>query len=428
MTMVMSLIVLPARADAPDPTAISVGSTATVTRGSNATISATAPTSAVNNSGETKTYSELTTAGYTKGAETWSWSTTDNKVTLSGQTTNAVTVTGVTAGNAMLTCNYAVTFTKAANTENNTPADTINVNKSATVTVTVDNPVFSASDIASISYKERVCTLSGSTVSAPYFTASESSTLSTTASDWGVTLKSTPFKLKSAVYDGTKLTVTETGDSHFDLTVTPNALTPTFTAAPSSGTIGKNASVTLTASNYSGGISELPIYKWTYGSNNTEIGTGASLTWKPVVASGATYPVTIAVKCTAYEGSVKTAERSFNIQVTNDDYVITLPAVGKLPTNAANIFTLVPGTAAGSNFQFYKNDANKTHIASNVTYTYSSSAPSVATISSDGKISTLAAGSTNITITATYNGAAYTRTFAVQVVNPTSTLGSTYCG
>lgn len=428
MTMVMSLIVLPARADAPDPTAISVGSTATVTRGSNATISATAPTSAVNNSGETKTYSELTTAGYTKGAETWSWSTTDNKVTLSGQTTNAVTVTGVTAGNAMLTCNYAVTFTKAANTENNTLADTINVNKSATVTVTVDNPVFSASDIASISYKERVCALSGSTVSAPYFTASESSTLSTTASDWGVTLKSTPFKLKSAVYDGTKLTVTETGDSHFDLTVTPNALTPTFTAAPSSGTIGKNASVTLTASNYSGGISELPIYKWTYGSNNTEIGTGASLTWKPVVASGATYPVTIAVKCTAYEGSVKTAERSFNIQVTEDDYVVTLPAVGKLPTNAANIFTLVPGTAAGSNFQFYKNDANKTHIASNVTYTYSSSAPSVATISSDGKISTLAAGSTNITITATYNGAAYTRTFAVQVVNPTYTLSSTYCG
>lgn len=428
LTLVLSLVVVPARADAPDPTAISVGSTATVTRGSNATISATAPTSAVNNSGETKTYSELTTAGYTKGAETWSWSTTDNKVTLSGQTTNAVTVTGVTAGNAMLTCNYAVTFTKAANTENNTPADIINVNKSATVTVTVDNPVFSASDIASISYKKRVCTLSGSTVSAPYFTASESSTLSTTASDWGVTLKSTPFKLKSAVYDGTKLTVTETGDSHFDLTVTPNALTPTFTAAPSSGTIGKNASVTLTASNYSGGISELPIYKWTYGSNNTEIGTGESLTWKPVVASGATYPVTIAVKCTAYEGSVKTAERSFNIQVTEDDYVVTLPAVGKLPTNAANIFTLVPGTAAGSNFQFYKNDAHKRHIASNVTYTYSSSAPSVATISSDGKISTLAAGYTNITITATYNGAAYTRTFAVQVVNPTYTLGSTYCG
>lgn len=171
-----------------------------------------------------------------------------------------------------------------------------------------------------------------------------------------------------------------------------------------------------------------PTYAWTYGTNNAPIGNGASLTWKPVVASGATYPVTIAVKCTAYEGSVKTAERSFNIQVTEDDYVVTLPAVGKLPTNAANIFTLVPGTAAGSNFQFYKNDANKTHITSNVTYTYSSSAPSVATISSDGKISTLAAGSTNITITATYNGAAYTRTFAVQVVNPTYTLGSTYCG
>lgn len=292
-----------------------------------------------------------------------------------------------------------------------------------------NEPVFSADDIASISYKGRVCALSGSTVSAPYFTASETATLSTTDSDWVVALKSTPFKLKSAVYDGNKLTVTEAGDSHFDLTVTPNPLTPTFTATPSSNTIGKNASVTLTASNYSGGISESPSYKWTYGDNNTEIGNGASLTWKPVVASGATYPVTIAVKCTAYEGGVKTAERSFNIQVTEDDYVVTLPAVGKLPTNAANIFTLVPGTAAGSNFQFYnKNDAKKTHIASNVTYTYSSSAQSVATISSDGKISTLAAGSTDITITATYNGAAYTRTFAVQVVNPTYTLGSTYCG
>ena len=426
MTMVMSLIVLPARAEDDLLTGATLNQeTLSVALGSTATLE-------VNLSGGLKigedSLSNTAKFTVTQGPSI-EFATSASGTATVAATVNAgqrATITPVAAGAADITATVTAKYklvSEGTNAQEKTATQVL------TCKVTVYKPEFSASDIASISYKERVCALNGSTVSVPYFTASENSTLSTTASDWVVTLKRTsPFKLKSAVYDGTKLTVTETGDSHFDLTVTPNALTPTFTATPSSSTIGKNASVTLTASSYSGGISELPIYKWTYGSNNTEIGTGASLTWKPVVASGATYPVTIAVKCTAYEGSVKTAERSFNIQVTEDDYVVTLPAVGKLPTNAANIFTLVPGTAAGSNFQFYKNDAHKTHIASNVTYTYSSSAPSVATISSDGKISTLAAGYTNITITATYNGAAYTRTFAVQVVNPTYTLGSTYCG
>ena len=426
MTMVMSLIVLPARAEGDLLTGATLNQeTLSVALGSTATLE-------VNLSGGLKigedSLSNTAKFTVTQGPSI-EFATSASGTATVAATVNAgqrATITPVAAGAADITATVTAKYklvSEGTNAQEKTATQVL------TCKVTVYKPEFSASDIASISYKERVCALNGSTVSVPYFTASENSTLSTTASDWVVTLKRTsPFKLKSAVYDGTKLTVTETGDSHFDLTVTPNALTPTFTATPSSSTIGKNASVTLTASSYSGGISELPIYKWTYGSNNTEIGTGASLTWKPVVASGATYPVTIAVKCTAYEGSVKTAERSFNIQVTEDDYVVTLPAVGKLPTNAANIFTLVPGTAAGSNFQFYKNDAHKTHIASNVTYTYSSSAPSVATISSDGKISTLAAGYTNITITATYNGAAYTRTFAVQVVNPTYTLGSTYCG
>ena len=439
LTMVMSLVVVPARADTGSGGSGSGGETpatpsATLTWSADPTITVksggTTVTSVTKGASLTFEVGALTVTKADGSAATlntdytvsYVWSNLPGGLTAANS--GSITGTTNTAGTfSNVTCAVTVT-TKPAEGEG-----TVVGTKNATASVTVNEPVFSADDIASISYKERVCTLNESTVSAPYFTASENSTLSTTASDWVVTLKSTsPFRLKSAVYDGSKLTVTEAGDSHFDLTVTPNALSPIFTATPSSNTIGKNASVTLTASNYSGGISESPIYKWTYGSNNTEIGTGASLTWKPVVASGATYPVTIAVKCTAYEGSVKTAERSFDIQVTNDDYVITLPAVGKLPTNAANIFTLVPGTAAGSNFQFYKNDANKTHIALNVTYTYSSSAPSVATISSDGKISTLAAGSTNITITATYNGAAYTRTFAVQVVNPTYTLGSTYCG
>lgn len=444
LTLVLSLVVVPARATpgrgegegsgsggssggtpaTPSATltwdtnpTISVKSNGTevaaVTKGDSLTFEVTAPT--------VKKADNTPATLNTDYTVSYSWSNLPGGLTAANR--GSITGTTNTAGTfSNVTCAVTVT-TKPAEGEG-----VVVATKNANASVTVNDLVFSASDIASISYKGRVCTLSGSTVSAPYFTASENATLSQAASDWVVTLKSTsPFKLKSAVYNGTKLTVTETGDSYFDLTVTPNALTPNFTATPSSNTIGKNASVTLSASQYSReGVT--PTYAWTYGTNNAPIGNGASLTWKPVVASGATYPVTIAVKCTAYEGSVKTAERSFNIQVTEDDYVVTLPAVGKLPTNAANIFTLVPGTAAGSNFQFYKNDANKTHITSNVTYTYSSSAPSVATISSDGKISTLAAGSTNITITATYNGAAYTRTFAVQVVNPTYTLGSTYCG
>lgn len=441
LTLVLSLVVVPARAATGSGEGEGSGSggssgatpSATLTWSANPTITVTSSGTTVSSvtKGASLTFAvePLTVTKADGSAATlntdytvsYSWSNLPGGLTAANR--GSITGTTNTAGTfSNVTCAVTVT-TKPAEGEG-----VVVATKNANASVTVNDLVFSASDIASISYKGRVCTLSGSTVSAPYFTASENATLSQAAGDWVVTLKSTsPFKLKSAVYNGTKLTVTETGDSYFDLTVTPNALTPNFTATPSSNTIGKNASVTLSASQYSReGVT--PTYAWTYGTNNAPIGNGASLTWKPVVASGATYPVTIAVKCTAYEGSVKTAERSFNIQVTEDDYVVTLPAVGKLPTNAANIFTLVPGTAAGSNFQFYKNDANKTHITSNVTYTYSSSAPSVATISSDGKISTLAAGSTNITITATYNGAAYTRTFAVQVVNPTYTLGSTYCG
>lgn len=340
-------------------------------------------------------------------------------------------VTPLKAGNATIRCTitmYGKISTQDQGEESPTEK-TVSAQAYKDVTVTVSNPAFSVNDIASVSYKGRICAVTTSPVSVPYFpVGGETSTLD--SNGWSVVFKSTSvYSFKECSFANNTLTVKakEEGAADVALTINPTETRPSFTAALSSDTIGKNASVTLSASSYSReGVT--PTYVWTYGNNNTEIGKGASLTWKPVVASGATYPVAITVKCTAYEGSVKTAEQSFDIQVTEDDYVITLPAVGKLPTNAANIFTLVPGTAAGSNFQFYKNDANKTHIALNVTYTYSSSAPSVATISSDGKISTLAAGSTNITITATYNGAAYTRTFAVQVVNPIYTLGSTYCG
>ena len=124
LTMVLSLVVVPARAAATD---ISVSSTATVARGATTTITATAPTSA-----ESKTYVALRNDGYTQGAETWNWTASDGKITLANETTSTVTVNGVSVGDTTLTCHYTTSFTKES--------DTINVNKDANITVTVSDP------------------------------------------------------------------------------------------------------------------------------------------------------------------------------------------------------------------------------------------------------------------------------------------------
>ena len=449
LTLVLSLVVVPARADAPDPTAISVGSTATVTRGSNAMISATAPTSAVNNSGETKTYSELTTAGYTKVRETWSWSTADNKVTLSGQATNAVTVTGVTAGNATLTCNYAVTFTKAANPESGAAADTIDVSKSATVTVTVNDAAF-AKDISHIVFNGRNYPVTNGQTATVYYVAGEltnNATWSVLASgSYTASIKEGFTKPTS----GASVTVPVTVKSSTDNTVTADAnitvtlsevAVPTYNiTSPGSNACVADQDVVFAVS----APASLPTgasYVWTYKVKTataaavplTGTQSGQNFTFKAPSTPG-DYTIFCAIKLGS--NAVTGTGAGVTIKVTEDKNkcTVTAPAVAGKQLNGGSV-------AYSFNFKNYTDSANPSNInlsTTDITWTATGGGATFAKTTATGNANgtaanTLTLGNTagNVTVKATftYLGKKYTVDFpTITNVVPTYTLGSTYCG
>lgn len=432
LTLVLSLVVVPARADAPDPTAISVGSTATVTRGSNATITATAPTSAVNNSGETKTYSELTTAGYAKGTETWSWSAADSKVTLSGQATNAVTVTGVTAGNATLTCNYAVTFTKEANTENNTPADTIKVNKSATVTVTVNDAAF-AKDISHIVFNGRNYPVTNGQTATVYYVAGEltnNATWSVLASgSYTASIKEGFTKPTSGSSVTVPVTVkSSTNDSittDTNVTVTLSEVSaPTVSASPLNVVNGQT--LTYTASGNANASSSYVGYDWSVTLDGNPVSVTVieqkNNTWKikaPAAnASGKNY----VVNCVVKEGSASSVAGTTTLTVTQDKYS---PAYNATTPDSSKI--LVYGSSNQKEWTIptpYLKGNGVTDVKSGYTLAYKSSNTSVAPVdSSNGKVTAgSTAGQATITATITYQGKDYELLYTIYNRAPSYTI------
>lgn len=440
LTLVLSLVVVPARADSPDPTAISVGSTATVTRGSNATITATAPTSALNNSGVTKLYSELTSDGYTKGTETWSWSAADSKVTLSGQATDAVTVTGVTAGTATLTCNYTVAFTKAD--------DTINVNKSATVTVTVSDAAL-AKDISYIVFNGRNYPVTNGQTATVYYVAGEltnNATWSVLASgSYTASIKESFTKPTS----GTSVNVPVTVKSSTDNTVTKDAnitvtlsevAAPTYNiASPAANAYvaGQDVVFTVSAPN------SLPtgaIYVWTCklktaSSNPTPLtGTqsGQSFTFKAPSSAG-DYDIFCAINLG--RNATTAAGTGIPIKVSEDKLraEVTAPTAASKQLNGSNV-------NYSFSFKDYTNSSSPTNInlsSTDITWTATGGSATFANTKVKGSNGTAAntltlgntAGNVTVKATFTYLGKNYTVNFpTITNVVPSYTLSSTYCG
>ena len=439
LTLVLSLVVVPARAETVKSGGSSDGTPAT----SSATLTWSANPSITVKSGETTVNSVTKGASLTFKVEpltvtkqgsspaelgtdytvSYEWSNLPGGLAPA----DSATITGTT--------NAAGTFSNVtcAVTVKTVPAEggTVVATKNATATVTVNEPVFSVNDIAKVIYKGRESVVTGATVAIPYFTAGvETSTLDNTG--WRALFKSgSVFSYKDCSFNNNQLTVNanEGGTSPVVLTITPTPTTPDFNVN-SDISIAKNASINLTATNYNR-ANVTPTYKWSYSygdSKGGNIGTGATINkWKPTIASGTTYPVAITVKCETYEGSpeVKTAEKTFTLTVTNDSYVVTAPTIGKLLANDTKTVTLTPGT----NFKFYKEGDVKMDQVPGATYKYTSSNSSVVAIGeSTGVLSAKSAGTASITITVSYQGAEYTKTFPVTVVSPTVTLDSIYCG
>ena len=424
MTMVMSLIVLPARADAPDPTAISVGSTATVTRGSNATIPATAPTSALNNSSQPKTYTELTNDGYTKGEETWSWSTVSSNVRLTNTDKATVTVEGAAAGTATLTCNYTVAFTKAA--------DTINVNKSATVTVTVSDAAL-AKDISHIVFNGRNYPVTNGQTATVYYVAGEltnNATWSVLASgSYTASIKEGFTKPTS----GASVTVPVTVKSSTDNTVTTDAnitvtlsevSAPTVSASPAKVVNGQT--LTYTASGNANASSSYVSYVWSVTLDGQPVSVTTveqtGNTWKIKAPAANANGKNYVVNCVAKEGSASSTAGTTPLTVTQDKYT---PAYNKTTSDSSKI--LVYGSSNQKEWTKipdpYLKGNGVADVTSGYTLAYKSSNTSVASVDSNGKVT---AGSTasqaTITVTITYQGKDYELLYTIYNRAPSYTI------
>ena len=391
LTLVLSLVVVPARAEG-----VEVGGTYAITtsasslaRGDSTTFTVTATAPTVTDNGVTAT--EVNVIGY-------SWSTPG----FSGAAGTGATTGTLTASNkaenvevsCTLTIEYKVTIEGQEITRSTTKVVKSNVSiadkllPSDITTVTFNNRTYSVTNGA-----VNISLLEGETISNDKNTRSAAAT--------GYVIDNA--EDKKPTYASGKLTV-RVKDSALTADVTVNATTPTVTAAASLTEVISGGKTTLTAT--STGLSNAATYAWFYkigDSKEFSIGTGKSLVWTVPAAND------YSVYCKASEGD-KLAKNSEPITVKSlpDTYTftvvpasVTLTQIGQTATLAANFVNTSASPAAPVT----------------PTYSFVSANLNIATVTNQttaAPIVTLrASGSTTVTAKATYKGKDYVQNIPV---------------
>ena len=411
LTMILSLVIVPANAAADD---ISLDkTTVTAVKGGQAvTVMATAP--ALTNCAELQNKD-----GYTADTNTvsWNWSKTSSAFDISGATSNQVSITGKSKTTAAqtLTCTYS--YKKA-------DADDIVVTRRANVSVNITDPQGDFANAVSIKvqgneYKDGLKYI-GDTLS---------------ANDIDVTLKSTAssdydnFTVTKKDVSGTTATIQATAKTKNKVEVTFNKqITVTYaTGAVSIKADGKNTDpatpivvvsnqeVALAAS-YAGNDSAT--CKWT-GNGGFSQNTSKAPTWtapESSSSSGDEYTLT----CTFTDGSVvKTGTVKF--KVVKDHYKA-------MPANGDTSFVLTPNKKSETIATPYIQDTNPggTVYTSGVTFDKLTITSGRDVISVSGQtIRSLKSGTAKFTATVTFNGIKYTTDeYTVTVTDLDKTLSA----
>lgn len=377
LTMVMSLAVVPARAD--NSCAASPSSTVSLTLG-----------------GEGQSVS---VTGAPDGA-TFTWtSASDAVATVSGSGASA-TIAPAGEGRTTVTC--AVHKDAVEATEE---ADAIpEFNENVVFNVTVSNPIDS---LSSGTFNGRAF----SNKSFVYFTGEDA--LFTDTSKWTVS----GYTVNSVTVSGGTCTLSLTSTSNPAVTGTMNV-----TVAPAALTIKATIEQQVTANTIiAGGKVKLE----TLSSN---IPSSSSITYKWVDGSGAQIasptawaPTTTATaKCEVYLDGTKVAEsNTLTINVIEDNFELR-------PTSALSPIYLSVGERA--NFpavKLYTRGVSGTEVADRVKYAYSSANAAIVSVNTaTGEITGAAASSTPITVTLTavYQGKEYKKEVNVSVVSLAYTL------
>ena len=393
LTMVLSLVVVPARADG-----VEVGGTYAITtsasslaRGDSTTFTVTATAPTVTDNGVTAT--DVNVIGY-------SWSTPG----FSGAAGTGATTGTLTASNkaenvevsCTLTIEYKVTIEGQEITRSTTKVVKSNVSIADKLlpgditTVTFNNRTYSVTNGA-----VNISLLVGETIDGDN---------KWSAAATGYVIDDAEGK-KPTYADG-KLTV-RVKDSALTADVTVNATTPTVTAAASPAEVISGGKTTLTAT--STGLSNAATYAWFYkigASKEFPIGTGKSLVW--TVPANVTTATDYSVYCKASEGD-KLAKTSDPITVKSlpDTYTftvvpasVTLTQIGQTATLAANfVDTSSHASLVVPTYSFVSANLNIATVTNQTT-----AAPTV---------TLRASGSTTVTAKATYKGKDYVQNIPV---------------
>lgn len=394
LTMVLSLVVVPARAAdgtppaTPEITGLTVNTPSNVNRGDNVTF--------------TISGTPAITTGVTVQSTEYSWNVGSyfrinaGAGTAASVSANAIDDTTATTVFCTVTCTYTVT-------ENGQE-----VTKTATKPISTEEFAIAdkllPGDITTVTFNGRTYSVTDGAVNISLL---EGETIDNANNKWSAAAKNgyviDDAEGKKPSYAGGKLTV-HVKDSALTADVGVTPVTPTVTAAASLTEVISGGKTTLTAT--STGLSNAATYAWFYkigDSKEFSIGTGKSLVWKVPAAND------YSVYCKASEGD-KLAKKSEPITVKSlpDTYTftvvpasVTLTQIGQTATLAANFVNTSASPAAPVT----------------PTYSFVSANLNIATVTNQttaAPIVTLrASGSTTVTAKATYKGKDYVQNIPV---------------
>lgn len=394
LTLVLSLVVVPARAEG-----VEVGGTYAITtsasslaRGDSTTFTVTATAPTVTDNGVTAT--DVNVIGY-------SWSTPGfSGAAGTGATTGTLTASNK-AENVEVSCTLTIEYKVTIEGQEITRSTT----KVVKSNVSIADKLL-PSDITTVTFNNRTYSVTNGTVNISLL---DKETIASADNKWSAA--ATGYVIddaegKKPTYAGGKLTV-RVKDSALTADVTVNATTPTVTAAASLAEVISGGKTTLTAT--STGLSNAATYAWFYkigDSKEFPIGTGKSLVW--TVPANVTTATDYSVYCKASEGD-KLAKTSGPITVKSlpDTYTftvvpasVTLTQIGQTAPLAANfVNTSSPASLVVPTYSFVSANLNIATVTNQTT-----AAPTV---------TLRASGSTTVTAKATYKGKDYVQNIPV---------------
>lgn len=392
LTLVLSLVVVPARAEG-----VEVGGTYAITtsasslaRGDSTTFTVTATAPTVTDNGVTAT--DVNVIGY-------SWSTPGfSGAAGTGATTGTLTASNK-AENVEVSCTLTIEYKVTIEGQEITRSTT----KVVKSNVSIADKLLPG-DITTVTFNNRTYSVTDGTVNISLLvgeTIDGDNKWSAAATGYVIDNET-----NKPTYASGKLTV-RVKDSALTADVTVNATTPTVTAKASPTEVISGGKTTLTAT--STGLSNAATYAWFYkigDSKEFPIGTGKSLDW--TVPANVTTATDYSVCCKASEGD-KLAKTSDPITVKSlpDTYTftvvpasVTLTQIGQTATLAAHfVDTSSHASLVVPTYSFVSANLNIATVTNQTT-----AAPTV---------TLRASGSTTVTAKATYKGKDYVQNIPV---------------